>query len=48
MPTIFQIQVAQTFGIFSGWKEYKQLSPNFVRVSRRYGVVKWCSVYDGL
>ena len=48
MPTILQIQVAQTFGSLSRGQESKQLPPHFIRVPRRYGVVKCCSVHDGL
>ena len=47
MPTVFQIQVAQMFGIFSRGKEAENLFLNLVRVSCGYGVVKRCSVCDG-
>ena len=47
MPTVFQIQVAKMFGTFSSREEAKELSPNVVRVSCGYGVVKGCSVYYG-
>ena len=48
VPTVFQIQVAQMFGILSSGKEANQLSPNLVRISCWYCVVKSCSVYNCL
>lgn len=47
VPTVFQIEVAKMFGTFSSREEAKELSPNVVRVSCGYCVVKSCSVYDG-
>lgn len=48
MSTAFQIQVAQTFGIFSRGQKVEQLSPNVVRVSCGCSVVEYCSVFNDL